>query len=80
MNEQLLEYIRLREHVRQLHERQGEQTWCIIERVIRDINTPTPAPDPAPRRRQLQDLIGRIDLAGDRMTQQAQREQAERNR
>lgn len=37
MKETVLEYIRLKEQLFQLYQRQGEESWAIISRVIEDL-------------------------------------------
>jgi hypothetical protein len=41
MNESLLEYIRLREQMFKLYQRQGPEAWNIIQRVIQDLDIST---------------------------------------
>jgi len=37
VNESILEYVRLKQQLFDLYQRQGEQSWAIIERVIEDL-------------------------------------------
>ena len=37
MNESLMEYIKLKSYIEQLYQRQGENTWPILERVVHDL-------------------------------------------
>lgn len=37
MKEHLFEYLRLREHILKLYQRQGQETWTILDQVICDI-------------------------------------------